>query len=144
MWGKEWVGCILWASGTAIAAIAQPWHFQSPWGLDSWDCPARVFAGFSMATRTAPATPTTTTKQMIASNSKMLQIVRRTSMEVPNNEMSNVPNGVNTVKNERLETLNVANSRKNGRANKKTPNEKSTDTFTLSGHFGPWGVLPSH
>ena len=50
-------------------------------------------------------------------------------MEVPNNEMSNVPNGVNTVKNERLETLNVANSRKNGRANKKPPNEKKHRHF---------------
>ena len=73
----------------------------------------------------ASNTNTNNNNKMIVSNSKMLQIVRRTSMEVPNNEMSNVPNGVNTVKNESLETLNVANSRKNECANKKHQTKKA-------------------
>ena len=39
---------VSWLHSLGGPAIAQPWHFQSPWGLVSWDCPACVFAGFSM------------------------------------------------------------------------------------------------
>lgn len=72
--------------------------FSEPLGFRFMGLPSARFRWLFDGNKNSASNTNNNKKKMIASNSKMLRIVRRTSMEVPNNEMSNVPNGVNTVK----------------------------------------------